>query len=415
MKKILLIMLAFLLVSELSLTRPQYSILQTYGTKCTNCHTNPNYGGARNFGGFLARKDIALIQPDDIGLAGLYDFLSEGTELFDGMVNWGFDARLQNARWAQTSRKEEVRKDGEVIRPNIERKTMLMQLMPYVQVHATDWLRIDGMYNFSYDIHDDMRYPGQQAYYVGVTIQPWQELPSLRVGFINPPISVDYDDHTLLVRQVAGLGRSMPLIPADYAELGFEINYDGIPWLNASFGMYESKKLSKLLADGMPIVNENTMSSVMNLSVHPKLDYGLQGFAGVSHFFNSSLKTDDGIYFGNNYFTISSVYLGFGLADKVALIAEYVMANKQNVMEVNNYLLELTYQIMEPIYVYGRYEIGNTDILRTGQTWEAKQYVLGAHIYPLPFIDLIPEYRIYDRADVPGTSAQWAFQIHIFY
>ncbi|MCO5249908.1 MAG: hypothetical protein M9949_00615 [Candidatus Kapabacteria bacterium] len=415
MKKTILILLAFFLVSEYAISRPQYSILQTYGTKCTNCHINANYGGARNFGGFLARKDIGLIQPDDIGLQGLYDFLGEGTELFDGTVNWGLDMRLQNARWAQTSRKEEVRVDTMVVRPTIERKTMLMQIAPYVQIQAASWLRIEAMYNFAYDIHDDMRYPGQQAFYAGVTIQPWQHLPSIRVGYLNPPISLDFDDHTMLVRQVSGLGRSMPLIPADYAELGFEINYDGLEWLNASFGMYESKNMAKIITEGVPLVNENTMSSVLNLSVHPQLPYGLQGFMGLSHFFNSSLKTDDGIYFGNNYLTISSVYLGIGLADRVALMAEYINSTKQTLQEVNNYSLELTYQFMEPIHVFGRYESGKTDIMRSGQIWEAKQYVLGAHIYPLPFIDLIPEYRIYDRADVPGTSAQWAFQVHIFY
>jgi len=51
----------------------------------------------------------------------------------------------------------------------------------------------------------------------------------------------------------------------------------------------------------------------------------------------------------------------------------------------------------------------------TGDKFESNQYVFGSHIYLLPYIDLLPEYRIYDRGEVSGYSSQWTFQIHVFY
>ncbi len=70
---------------------------------------------------------------------------------------------------------------------------------------------------------------------------------------------------------------------------------------------------------------------------------------------------------------------------------------------------------MQPLNVFVRYEGAKTDFINTETSFEANQYVVGAHIFVLPFIDLLPEYRIYDRGDVDGTSAQWAIQLHIFY
>ena len=417
MKKLLLcVFLAFLMMLELN-ARPQYSILQTYGTKCSNCHVNNNYGGQRNSGGFMARNSISVIKPEDIGLSGLYDFLSDKNEFMDGKVIWGLDFRYQNARWGQTQKLQGTRDSNLVpVMPSLERKGMIMQLMPYLSIQPFEWMRIDGMYNFSYDIEPNMRYKGQQPGYVNATFDLFEDLPTITLGYITPKISVDYDDHTYLVRQAAGKGRSTPLFPADYAELGLELNYDRLDWLNASFGLFDSKNMSELTIDNtIPVVEKSNMATVLNVSVHPSLSDGFVGFAGLSHYWNGKIGTDDGIYFANNYFTISSIYLGFGMSDKFALMAEYSTSKKQDIRNVDNFLVELNYQIYEPVNVFARYEIANTEMKQTGEKFEANQYVFGSHIYLLPYIDLLPEYRIYDRGEVNGYSSQWAFQIHVFY
>lgn len=426
MKKLILSILIVLTPLVIQ-ARPQYSILEAYGTKCQSCHINPEMGGQRNFMGFLSRSSTSLINPESIGLQGLFDFIGGSNEYLGGKLVVGMDTRFQNAKWAQTSKlmqENYYNDEGELVtvdKPTLERKNMWMQVMPYVQINATDWLSFEGMYNASYDMYPNMVYPGQQPYSASATLKIADYLPSVRIGYFNPVISMDFDDHTLLVRQAVGKGRAAPLIPVDNSDLGIQFNYSNISWLNATLGFFNSKNMSELMIDNsIPVVNENTMSTAMNVSIHPGsifsvLGYDINSFFGVSHFFNSSLKTDDGIYFGNDYYTITSGYMGIGIAEKFALMGEYIYSEKQNVRTVNNYLVELNYQLMQPLNVFVRYEGAKTEYLNTETDFEANQYVLGAHIFVLPFIDILPEYRIYDRGDVDGTSAQWAIQLHIFY
>lgn len=421
MNKFFVLFIIAIIAFEVGYARPQYSILQTYGTKCQYCHIQPNYGGQRNASGFLARKDMSLINPASIGLEGLFSFLDDKNSYFDDNLIFGLDMRLQNARWAQTSKLTGTRDTaGNIIMPTLERKTMVMQLMPYLQATVFDWLTIEGTYNFSYDIEDKMRYKGQQPGWASATIKPIEGLPSLRVGYFPVPIGMDYDDHTYLVRQVIGGSRANPLVSADLAELGFLLDYNDISWLSASFGMFDSKNHSDVTVDGKtPVVKAETMSSVFNLSFHPEVGSGINTFFGLSHLWNGGIGTDDGIYFSNGYYTITSFFFNIGLSDQVALMTEYMTSTKQDMRKVNNYLVELNYQILEPFNVFARYETGQTNFIKmnkgTDLIFDADQYVFGTHFYPLPFMDFLVEYRIYERAETSGYSSQWAFQFHLFY
>lgn len=410
-----LLMLGFIIGGNLY-SRPQYSVMRSMGTKCTSCHVNPNYGGQRNFAGWLSSTSIGIVDPSSIGLGGVWDAMANTNSVWEDRIMFGADIRFQNAKWATTAGLNQGRDDQWQLlgKPEFERKFMTMQLMPYVRVQATEWLSFDASYNVAYDIHSDMRYASQQPYYASARISINEKLPSLRIGYFSPSIGVDYDDHTLLVRQVAGSGRSQPLITADYAELGAELNYDGIEWLNASFGVFESKNADPTL------IHTNSLSTVSNISFHPSLPMGINTFFGVSNYFNGKLKNDDGMYFDRDYLNITSFYFNIGLSDRLALMTEYITSNKvlspvDPIREVNNYLIELNYQLIEPLNVFARYESGTTTLNDTGKEYEAKQYVFGAHIFPLPFIDILPEYRIYDRGDISGYSSQWAIQLHIFY
>jgi hypothetical protein len=67
------------------------------------------------------------------------------------------------------------------------------------------------------------------------------------------------------------------------------------------------------------------------------------------------------------------------------------------------------------ILIEGRFEKAFTDDLAHKATWKTNQYLIGLRIIPLPFIELRPEYRIYDREWAEGYQAQYAVQLHIFY
>ncbi|MFA5512180.1 MAG: hypothetical protein WC313_06990 [Candidatus Kapaibacterium sp.] len=408
MKKIILIIIVSMITLSEGYSRAQYSLLQSYGTKCTGCHINTQGAGVRSFQGWMSRNQSSLIDPSDIGLQGLFDLTQESNQIIEDKLLYGFDFRYQTARWGAQAGAS-------------ERKHMVMQWSNYLVYTPTDWLTFEGLYNFGYDIHESMRYPGQQPAAGSVIITPSEDLPSVRVGYFQPTIGTRYEDHTMLNRMFASGSRGVPVVPADYAELGVQIDYEAIPWLGLSLGFFSSENLSKLripmgtTSTGAP-VNGNHLSTVFRaMFFPPEIMPGVNIFAGGTLLMNSPLKTDNGIYFGNEFYYVGNVFFNIGLVDKIGLMTEYMRTVKQSLLEVNNISLELNYQLHESVIPYFRYEIGNTNYTADNAEFQTSHYVFGAKAYILPYIAFLPEYRINDKEHMPGYASQWAFQVHVFY
>ncbi|MFA6571608.1 MAG: hypothetical protein WCT77_10285 [Bacteroidota bacterium] len=422
MKKLALLLILILLCSGFAYARPQYSILQGFGAKCQACHVNTQGGGARNNPGWMSRKDISLIQPSTIGLGGLFNALSTN-QAFGELITYGVDFRYQSARFGGPA--------------GPERKNMVMQTTPYLSINPTSWFFIEGQYNVAYEIEKDLRYIGQQPYAFSANFKIAENLPRLRVGYFQPPIGTKYDDHTLLIRMVAGSARSNPVIPDDYAEFGAQLDYDPFDWLSVNLGAFQSKNMSALTstinpndmrvyvpyvtadtskARTIPVVDQGVPSIAGRILIAPTLPFNINAFFGGTFFINSGTNLNkNGFYFSSNFYEISSLFLHIGMLEKFALMTEYIHAKKQNSRTTDNFLVELTYQPLEAANIFFRFEQGNTNEVFQDKNYHSNQYVIGAHIFPLPFIDLLPEYRIYDRQWIPGHAAQWAFQAHIFY
>ncbi|MGE5479141.1 MAG: hypothetical protein ACM3U1_01785 [Chloroflexota bacterium] len=406
MKKLLPFLILALFGGSVANARPQYSILQSFGTKCQNCHMSPHQGGIRSSSGFMARKDIALIKPETLGLSGFYDFASTNTA-WDEKIVYGADVRGISARWPQGGGK-------------YKRDYMLMQAAPYVAIQPAEWMHLEASYNFSYSLYESMRYPGQSAYEVSATFHFADYLPELRVGHFQPPVALEYDDHTMLVRQASSAQRSRPIIPCDYSELGVALEYEALPWLGVTLGAFDSKNLADATIQtrsggSEPLVNEKAASAVARISFHPEQFMGLTYFFGGSFFINSPLRSDNGLYFANNYYAVSNAFFNFGMSDSWAVIADYMHSEKQQVRETNNFTLELNYQPMEGVIAHARAETANTWEVFRNQLTHTNQYVLGARFVLLPYLDIMPEYRVYDRQHVPDYAAQWSFNLHLFY
>lgn len=421
MKRFLLLLILLTVTFYPLLSRPEYSILQSYGTKCQNCHVNNQGGGLRNLGGWMSRNQTALVEPSKIGLGKVFDFLQNTNQALDGIITYGLDFRWQDARWGY---QEVIQKRNPPLTDTVlsqpKRDNMIMQLDPYLSIKPADFIELEGFYNFAYDIENLKRFPGQQPYAFSVKIKPADYLPELRIGYFQPQIGTKWDDHSLLVRQVIGASRSSLLIPDDYAEWGAEIDYQAIPWLGASIGLFDSKVMNNLTLPGkigntVPVVSGNTMSTVMKLAFYPPEFYGFTSFFGGSFVINSPLRTDNGIYFANNYYAIGNMFFNIGMVDKFSLLTEYMWSKKQDLRTTNNFSFELTYQPLDAAYVYARYEIGNTDYLPQNTSYHANQYVLGTKLFVLPYIALLPEYRVVDREHVEGYFSEWTLQIHLFY
>src|SRR6202030_1248331 len=94
-------------------------------------------------------------------------------------------------------------------------------------------------------------YPGETDYDATLQYQPDVTLPSIRVGMIEPSISIRQDDHTLFTHQVAidpqsSTFQSIALIPPYYNEVGAELTYEGIRWLTVNAGIFNARNLSQV-------------------------------------------------------------------------------------------------------------------------------------------------------------------------
>jgi hypothetical protein len=319
------------------------------------------------------------------------------------MITVGLDTRIQSARWGGLTDKS-------------ERETMLMQASPYLVIQPVSWFYAEGFYNFAYEIETSKRYPGQESYAFSGNFKFGDNLPTLRAGYFQPTIGTKYDDHTLLIRQIAGNSR-MPLIPDDYAEWGAQVDYEALKIDKVSFGLsagvFDSKNMLKLppMTDkngkNVTVVDTNSISTVLRLGIYPELGHGINAFAG-------------GYYLFNGDYSISGAFLNIGLVDKICLMTEYMRSDKKDVRLTQNFLTELSYQVYEwgiPFVRYERAQTANYNENVSGATYPyyTNQYVFGAHIFLLPYIEFLPEYRIFDREHVDGQFSQWAFQIHFFY
>lgn len=393
MRKFLVFAFIFILAFVFYLdSRPQYSLLQSFGTKCTACHINTQGGGVRTNGGWVSRKDISLIPTTSIGLGGFFDMMSTNSWAND-MISAGMDTRLQSAKWGTPGKSN--------------RDFMLMQATPYLVLKPFDWLMLEGQYNIAYNVYTDKRYVGQNPWAASAYLKINQDLPTLRVGYFQPTFGIKWDDHTLLTRQYIGKTARMPIIPDDYTEWGAQLDYESISWLSASAGVFKSNNMAKLSVidksgKPIPVVDSTKMAIALRGFVTPELGHGFVGFLG-------------GTYYMNGDYYIGNLHLGIGMPDKFSFLLEYMDTEKKDARRTQALSGEVTYQLTESLLPFVRIEREQVRNASELQLYYSTQYVLGAHVYLLPFIDVLPEYRIFDREHIDGYSSQWALQLHVWY
>lgn len=393
---IFLIICLFIALTNLS-SKPSYSMLS--GNRCLNCHITPNGGGLRNQLGVYSKEDVSLIKPESIGLTNFFSFFKSAQEIAaeEHSLYFGLDGRFQSLRWGAGSDRFKI----------FDRKIFMMQFTPYIAYYPFEWMSINAQYNLA-ELTGNL-YRGQKSWSAGINIQPDFECPILRLGFIQPSIGGRHDDHTLLIRQTARQFGAYPYLPPDYIELGAELSYNYIKWFSATVGAFTSQSMSENIVkntdtSNIPLVGKDVIFKLARLEFFPR-------------FFDGMLNINlGGSYYSGGDFSMINLFFNAGLTDKIALLTEYATTNKNELRTTNNFLIELDYQIIPSIILFARAEKANTkEILSETLEWTTYQYVVGANLYLLPYLDVKPEYRIYDRAHVESSTAQYTLQIHFYY
>jgi hypothetical protein len=395
--KFFLSLLSLLLLTATSVNAtPRIALLS--GTRCSACHVNPQGGGLRTDLGFSAMNEVGLWKwsaPKE----GEEELLSEpSTNLMaNGLIMPGIDVRVQQVRLSTTGKPAFIP----------------MQLSPYLAVLPTKELTIYGNYNIAGGLYrmrkGSSTYPGQTDWEAAVQYQPSDELPSIRVGMIQPSIGIRNEDHTMFTRREIALN-GVNLIPPYYNEIGAEATYEGMKWLTVNAGIFNSYNLSQVDLSLGEVKSqfgfEKPLYSARVLLWPQLLEEGINGELGASMFTNGDSMR------------MVNVFFGFGLADKATFMIEGVHARNKANRIVRNFSVLGSYQFKSWLSAHWRYEWGQTELFQGIDLSHANAFLVGLEFFPFPYVEIRPEYRYFERnpfTDAREHNGQYTVQLHLFY
>ncbi|MBS1911645.1 MAG: hypothetical protein JST22_06645 [Bacteroidetes bacterium] len=363
---------ALLCSASVSTALPRFALLT--GTRCSACHYNPQGSSIRTDLGYSTMNEVGAFNVDSLGLPWLR--ANESNTYWNGLVSFGLETRFEVAKLGRP--------------PNDVRMVIPMQLTPTIAINPLDGLTLYGAYNAG-----PLRYPGQTAFDAVVQYQPSMEAPMLRAGYIQPSIGLRYDDHTIFIRRDVA-SSAAPIIAPNYNEVGAELTYEGQQWLTVNLGAFSARNLSQ--AD--PTVDSKQLSYLARVMLWPRLlEEGVNGEVGAS-------------IYGNGRFRMLNVFAGAGLNDRASLQGEMMVTSNADNRTIRNYSVMGSYQLYPWLTLNGRYEHGTTENpARPIAT--AQGFVVGAEFFPIPLVELRPEYRyVITDAYILG---QYTLQLHVFY
>ncbi len=385
-------MLIFLVLTALAavpaLSIPQLTLFS--GNRCVNCHVNQQGAGLRNELGWYSMNETSLIPPSSVGLGGFYESLPQSNLALDERLNLGFDLRFQTARGIDTG---------------ATRKVFPMQVAAHAAYTPLDGLTLEGTYNAG-----PTRYAGQRSGSFSALVQPEVMWPQLRVGFFQPSIGIRYDDHSMMIRQIAdNTAYANPLIAPNYAEWGAELTWFGAQWLTIGVGAFGSSGLAEVQLNNRSIVANNQPLALARIVIsdHAGIASWLNLYGGAS-------------FFGNADTRMVNAFAGLGWEDRVSLMAE-VMQGAFQQGSTQNWSVALSAMVVQGLMLEARVEEAryrSEDPI----TYEnrVRQLVFGAQIFLLPYIELRPDYRIIDTEQSPRmvdqyAAKRWNVQLHFFF
>jgi hypothetical protein len=325
---------------------------------------------------------------------------------FDGKVVPGFDARGEIANSSTTGK----------------RVFIPMQFTTSIAYIPTEQLSLYTNINLA-SIEERIRggnlYPGQTDFDAAIQYAASPTLPSIRVGMIQPSVGIRQDDHTEYVRRVAAPTNSYPnrinLLPAYYNDFGAEVTYEGIHLLTVNAGVFNAKNLSEIEPSILGI--DNPMTSNFSLK-HPtisgrvmlwpqSLEWGINTEVGASAMVNGDFRMFNG-------------FAGFGLADKATFYVEGMYSDNADQRRLHNWTVIGTYKLFDWLTAHMRYDWAETeyDALSPTELGYAQMFLFGFEFYPLPYIELRPEYRQEQQTAVYGPwkfTGEYTIQLHLFY
>lgn len=396
----------------------------TAGTPCVACHVNPNGGEGRTELGWSSMSHAGAITFDQLGLSSVHDAT---TNQFLKIASLGFDARLQGARLGRPQIEDTAGGGTETTVPDIT--WFPMQFQPYLTVKPTKKVTLYGTWLMGPSTLRDGKlcdpvFPGMSCFGAQAIFEPGGSAPTVRAGVFQPSIGIRHDDHTILLRGDAA-NRRQPVIAPGYAELGAEVIYQPRQWLRMEVGGFGTQNLEDALNSVTETAELWPAAYSARLTFMPHLEFGGADAAGETDEFADDFDDFDAepatpfvvntwigaSAFGSKDFMLLNGFLGAGIHEGVTLMAEAAVARRTIEHDQLNAMLNLTYTPWSWLTFALRAERAHTrDSTDEFTTW---QYVGGLEFFPVPYLEVRPEYRLVETEDY--RFGQATLQVHLFY
>jgi hypothetical protein len=408
----LLVLASLISASSVAYAVPRMSL--PAGSPCATCHYNPSGGGGRNEVGFGA-----------MSATGAFSFETFHDNMFwDDRVSAGLDTRTLWIRLGRPVLQLDDRGREVITEPDFV--GFPMQFQPSLAVTLTDWLKVYGTYNAGRRTFEDNQvcdpvYPGASCFEAAIQVETKGGYTT-RAGMIQASIGVRPDDHTIWTRGDAANPRQ-PLIPPNYAEWGAEVSYQPVASLRTELGVTATQHLDGALNQMTETAELWPVALSARFTYLPHFEFG--GAAPPADDFDDFDDfgdTDDvakptkvnawfgGSVLGSGEFYLINAFAAAGLRNGFETRLELSHSARSIKHETYNGSLAASWTLTDWFVPHLRVDRALT---LADETFTAWQYVAGIEFFPMPFVELRPEYRIVQTDEY--VFGQPTVQLHVFF
>jgi hypothetical protein len=360
----LLALFLFLATANSVFALPRFAILE--GEQCINCHINPTGGELRS--------------PEEAS-----DFMNSHLSFVqDHGGGFNFDPHLGEDILIGGDVRFQYLYDGQMKKTTFQS----MEGAIYSAIHLYTSTRLYVKYDFvnsAYEAYGLYNFNQDNSY--------------VKVGAFSPSYGIRLDDHTAYTRGGNfGLLQGIPLLglifSPDYRDLGVE--------LGSKFGrLFVTADLTN--GNGLANYDFNSRKALIG-----RAEYMTHGFLnlviGASGYFSGGTK-------------MWGAHAGIGIGKRLSILGEFDWARSLPTVLPVNSLSNASFVELSYYFARGLFGVARFDYFKQypgGPTYY--RYILGADVYPIPHIDLIPQVR-FNTTNVVGAPqpVEALIQSHVYF